>query len=158
MAQSACSAFDRRSEFVDFDKTSKITLSGLSEGESMELLLEEGLCDNIGKDLVQKLHVEAKGNPIYIEYIKKTLKLALKNGETIESAVDSLPCGIDNIMLKIYEGIKNKESLDIVRWASLFSGKIDLGIISFLTALSKDMVEDLINDKDMSIIFDLQEK
>ncbi|MGR3177903.1 MAG: tetratricopeptide repeat protein [Candidatus Anammoxibacter sp.] len=159
LTQRTCSVFDRKSEFSDIsdiDKISKLTLSGFPEDESSELLLEVGLCDEIGDDMVQMLLGKAEGNPLYIEYSIKLIKQAIKAGETIESVIEGLLSGIDNLILKMYEKITNRESLDIVKWASLLSGRIDLDIVSFLTALSKDNVEDLISDKDMSIIFDLQ--
>ncbi|MGR3319682.1 MAG: tetratricopeptide repeat protein [Candidatus Anammoxibacter sp.] len=157
LAQRTCSAFDGKMEFLDFNKISKLTMSGFSEDELRGLLLETGLCDKIDEDLFQMFLGKADGNPIYITYSIKALRLAVKHGETLESAIEGLPCGIDNLISGMYKKITNKESRDIVQWASLLSGRIDLEIIAFLTALSKEKVEDLISDKDMSMIFDLQE-
>ncbi|MGR3218924.1 MAG: tetratricopeptide repeat protein [Candidatus Anammoxibacter sp.] len=147
-------------EFVDvadLDKISKLTLSGFSEDELKELLLETGLCDNIGDDPVRKFLVKAEGSPLYFRYSINAIRMAVKEGETVESVVECLPLGIDNLMLEMYEKITDRESHDVVQWASLLPGKTGLEIISFLAALSKDYVADLMSDKDMRMIFDIHD-
>ncbi|MFN3531704.1 MAG: tetratricopeptide repeat protein [Candidatus Brocadia sp.] len=152
LTQRSNGIFVRDKDLIASDGVSTLFLQGFSESECREKLIASNLFRESNAGLMEKLVNKSKGNPLFLESSVRLLESLTKDGETIESAIDKLPDGLHDLMIKLYENIRDNDDLEIVHWCSIVSDWTNHCMISFLTTLPVNKIAQSLKKKELRMV------